>query len=119
MSATIGTRLHTWFKGHYVGTDHFGNRYYEARRAHKGETHKRRWVMYQGVPEPTKIPAEWHGWMHYTLAAPIAEIKKFSWKKPHLPNLTGTKNRYLPAGHISKPGPRAHAAADYEPWTPR
>ena len=120
MSTPIGTLLFTWVHGRYIGRDEFGNRYYEARRAHKAESHRRRWVLYQGVAEPSKVPAHWHGWLHYTLAAPIVETRqKYRWQKPHLPNLTGTKGRYLPAGHISKGGARAAASADYEPWNPR
>lgn len=117
MSATIGTKLHTLFHGKFVGRDEFGNRYYQAKRAVKGER-KRRWVMYQGTPEPSKVPPSWHGWLHYTLDAPIAEARKYSWQKEHLPNLTGTTGRYLPKGHISNGGVRAKATADYEAWRP-
>lgn len=120
MSATIGTRLFTWVHGRFVGKDEFGNRYFEARRAAKKGERRRRWVIYNGMPEPSKVPPHWHGWLHYTLAAPIPEAAhRYRWQKPHVPNLTGTKGRYLPAGHISKGGARASAAADYEPWTPQ
>lgn len=74
--------------------------------------------MYHGVVEASKVPATWHGWLHYTLDAPMVDAPKYRWLKPHLPNLTGTTGRYLPAGHISKGGARAPATADYEPWTP-
>jgi NADH:ubiquinone oxidoreductase subunit len=117
MSATIGTKLNTWFHGRLIGRDAFGNRYYEARRA-RGAEKKRRWVMYRGVVEASKVPANWHGWLHYTLDAPLPEAKQHSWQKTHQPNLTGTTGRYLPAGHISNGGARAPAAADYQPWTP-
>jgi NADH:ubiquinone oxidoreductase subunit len=119
MSATIGTHIHTWLQGKLVGKDSYGNLYYEARRTRKGEKHRRRWVVYNGMAEPTKVPSAWHGWLHYTLNAPLAETKKHGWQKEHQPNLTGTKGRYLPAGHISKGGLRARAEADYEPWTPQ
>lgn len=117
MSSTIGTKLHTLFHGRFIGRDEFGNRYFESRRASKGER-RRRWVMYQGMPEPSKVPANWHGWLHYTLEAPLSEKKIYNWQKTHTPNLTGTKGRYLPAGHISKNAKRAAATADYEPWKP-
>jgi NADH:ubiquinone oxidoreductase subunit len=117
MGATIGTKLHTLVYGRFVGRDMFGNRYYESKRARKGEK-KRRWVIYQGMPEASKVPPAWHGWLHYTLEKPLSETKQHSWIKTHLPNLTGTAGRYLPAGHISKGGKRAAAAADYEPWKP-
>lgn len=117
MAATIGTRLYTLLNGRRVGIDAFGNRYYESRRARNGEKHPRRWVMYNGKVEASKVPAEWHGWLHYTLDAPV-EAAPRQWQKPHLPNLTGTQGRYLPPGHISSGAPRAAASADYQPWTP-
>jgi NADH:ubiquinone oxidoreductase subunit len=118
MSATIGTKLHTLVYGKFKGRDEFGNRYFESKWAAKGEK-KRRWVMYHGIAEASKVPATWHGWLHYTLDAPLSEVKQYNWLKAHLPNLTGTRGRYLPQGHISKPGPRAKSAADYEPWMPQ
>ncbi len=118
MSATIGTKLHTWMYGKFIGRDAFGNRYFESKRAKAGQK-KRRWVIYEGIAEASKVPAEWHGWLHYTLDAPLSETRRQGWLKPHQPNLTGTTGRYLPKGHISKGGVRASAAADYEPWTPR
>jgi NADH:ubiquinone oxidoreductase subunit len=118
MSATIGTKLHTWLYGRFVGRDEFGNRYYEAKRARQGEIHKRRWVIYHGMIEASKVPAAWHGWLHYTLDAPLSESKKYAWQKQHQPNLTGTKGRYLPAGHVTKGGVRAASSADYQPWRP-
>lgn len=118
MSATTGTRLFTLFYGKLVGKDEFGNRYYESRRKVNDRT--RRWVVYKGIAEPSKVPSQWHGWLHHTLAAPLAEkqARKFKWQKPHLPNLTGTKGRYLPQGHLLKGGKRAANAADYQPWSP-
>jgi NADH:ubiquinone oxidoreductase subunit len=118
MGATIGTRLHTWVYGRFVGRDAFGNRYFEARRQRAGEKHKRRWVIYRGIVDASKVPAAWHGWLHYTLEAPLSDNQSYTWAKPHQPNLTGTTGRYLPAGHISKSGVRATASADYQPWKP-
>lgn len=118
MTATIGTRIFTLMQGRFIGRDEFGNRYFEARRAMQGDF-KKRWVIYNGMPEPSKVPAHWHGWLHYTQDAPLAEnARKYGWQKQHLPNLTGTVNRYLPQGHISKGGKRAANSADYEPWQP-
>lgn len=120
MAATTGTRLFTIFYGTFIGSDEFGNRYYESRRNAPNADRKRRWVVYKGIAEPSKIPAQWHGWMHHTLAAPIAEknAKRFKWQKPHMPNLTGTVSRYLPPGHLLKGGKRAANEADYEAWKP-
>ena len=38
---TLGTRLHTFFKGKFVGKDENGNKYYESKNG-------RRWVIYNG-----------------------------------------------------------------------
>lgn len=118
MAATLGTRLHTFLKGRFIGRDEFGNRYFEARSVKNGEK-KRRWVMYNGIVDSSKVPPAWHGWLHYTLDAPLSESKQYSWQKQHQPNLTGTVGRYLPAGHISKGGKRAATEADYQPWSPQ
>ena len=85
--ATIGTRLHTLFKGKFVGKDEYGNAYYEERKVPKGRRRKR-WVIYNGQPEPSKVPAHWHGWLHYTTdKAPITGESpyKHKWQKEHQP----------------------------------
>lgn len=117
--ATLGTLLHTWLHGNPVGEDEFGNRYYEERRAPK-EGRRRRWVVYKGIPEASKVPPYWHGWLHYTHEKPMAqeEAKRYPWQKDHLPNLTGTPYAYMPSGHILKGGKRAKAISDYEAWRP-
>ena len=43
MSANVGTRLMTWWKGAEVGRDSFGNRYFKEKSGGK-----RRWVIYEG-----------------------------------------------------------------------
>jgi NADH:ubiquinone oxidoreductase subunit len=120
MAATIGTWLDTKINGKYVGVDDFGNRYYVARGRVKQGLRQRRWVMYNGKSEPSKVPAEWHGWLHHTTdILPQAQGKiRYRWQKPHLPNLTGTKHRYLPEGHAVKGGVRAKSTADYQAWNP-
>lgn len=113
---TIGTFLFTLARGKQFGADEFGNRYYIERRARKG-MRRRRWVRYRGIVDASKVPPEWHAWLHYTHDAPI-EAKRADWQKPHLPNMTGTANAYRPAGSEYRGGKRAPASADYEPWKP-
>ena len=43
-----------------IGTDQFGNRYYEERRARAGKP-PRRYVRYNGIAEASKVPADWAG----------------------------------------------------------
>ncbi len=104
----------------FVGKDQAGNKYYQA-KPRKGYKRDRRWVIYKGAPEATKIPPEWHGWMHHQSDdVPSSDVPSFrrKWQKPHHPNLTGTKEAYRPPGHLLKEGKRAKATGDYEAWRP-
>ncbi len=126
MGISLGTRLFTWLKGELVGTDQFGNRYYRERRRRplkRGggrESRERRWVLYNGEVEATRVPPEWHGWLHHTVdeVPRDAERKKYPWQKAHVPNLTGTPLAYRPPGSVLRGGHRPPATGDYEPWTP-
>jgi NADH:ubiquinone oxidoreductase subunit len=115
---SFGTWLFTRLHGEAAGTDSFGNRYFIDRRT-KGKKRERRWVLYKGAPEASKVPPEWHAWLHSNLPQPPVEgSRNRSWQKPHLPNLTGTGQAYLPPGHTLMGGQRSKATGDYEPWTP-
>lgn len=109
---TLGTQLHTWRKGVKVGEDDLGNIYYETRDA------KRRWVIFNGPIEGSRVPPEWHGWLHHTFAeTPVkAPFEHKSWEKPHRENMTGTQQAYAPAGSIRHDQPAKRA--DYEAWQP-
>ena len=102
-----------------VGTDRFGNRYYEERRARRGKP-PRRYVRYNGIADASKVPADWHGWLHHTELSPPPEggYSKYEWQREHQPNVTGTIKAHRPQGHILKGGKRSSAAGDYEPWSP-
>lgn len=122
----LGTRLFTWWAGALVGTDQFGNRYYRERNFRVREkgagkfSRERRWVVYNGVPEATKVPPGWHGWLHHTVKEPpLADAQtRYAWQKPHLPNLTGTPHAWRPQGSLLRGGERARATGDYEAWKP-
>ena len=89
---TFGTRLKTIFFGKFVGEDDFGNKYYENKKR------KKRWVIYKGEIEATKIPVEWYSWMHSikNKIEETHELKKYDWQKDHLSNQTGTDKAYNP-----------------------
>jgi NADH:ubiquinone oxidoreductase subunit len=116
---TITTRLYTYFNGTLVGSDPFGNRYFQEKRKPRGRRRKR-WVLYNGLSEPSKVPPEWHGWLHYTSDTPPTKQHRqhYAWEKPHMPNLTGTAGAYLPPGHLQKSGTHAPTIGAYEPWQP-
>ena len=109
---TIGTQFWTWRKGKRVGEDEQGNTFY------RNADDSKRWVIFKGEAEPSKVSPEWHGWLHRTWDEPPTEkaLPRKAWEQPHQPNLTGTAAAYAPAGSIRRadPAPRA----DYEAWTP-
>ena len=117
---TITTKLYTYFKGELVGEDDFGNRYFTEKKSDK-DTKKKRWVIYKGLAEPSKVPAKWFGWLHYISdnIPPKTDRVSYAWEKSHLPNLTGTKNAYAPDGSLRRAGKHAKSAADYEAWSPK
>ena len=88
---TIGTKIKTVFFGKLVGKDSFGNKYYESKKG-------KRWVIYSGEIDASKIPVEWYSWMHFTpnKIEKNHELKKYEWQKKHLPNQTGTEKAHNP-----------------------
>lgn len=119
--ATIGTLFTLAKSADRVGEDEFGNVYYEA-RTNRGsyDARRRRYVTYKGYAEPTKIPPEWHAWVHYLTEEPptVAPLRRRPWEKEHLPNLTGTAYAWRPKGSIARGGERPRAIGDYQAWTP-
>jgi len=124
MGIDIGTRLYSWLRGEEVGCDSQGNRYFRERgggRVHPDSLRKeRRWVIYDGDVEASRVPAEWHAWLHHTVTEmpPEGGPKKRAWEKPHQSNKTGTEEAYRPPGHTLEGGQRAKATGDYEAWSP-
>ncbi len=92
-----------------VGADEFGNEYFQNKKG-------KRFVVYNGIAEASKIPAQWHGWIHYTAKNPPVKIDthKASWEKIHVPNLTGTKGAYSPMKYKTP-----KTSAQYEAWEPK
>ena len=88
---TFGTRLKTIFFGKLVGSDEFGNKYYESKNG-------KRWVIYANIIDASKIPVEWYSWMHFTpnKIEKTNVLEKYDWQKPHQSNLTGTEKAYYP-----------------------
>lgn len=115
----FGTWLFTLLRGRLVGTDEDGNRYYRERRTPAGRR-QRRWVIYNGEVEATRVPPRWHAWLHHLtdIRPGDEDVPRRDWQKPHRPNPTGTADAYRPAGHELAGGHRARATGDYEPWRP-
>ncbi len=114
----IGTLLQTFLRGKEVGCDSFGNRYYRERGTPRpsngGRVRQKRWVIYAGEPEPTKVPPEWHLWLHHTADAPLIETGHRAWQKPHSANKTGTTDAWMPP--TLKDESRPQTSGDYQAW---
>ncbi len=117
--ATLGALFDIGRRGVFVGEDEQGNRYHEEKRPSL-EGRKRRYVIYKGLAEASRVPPDWHAWMHYVVDDPptVRPLKRQTWEKPHQPNLTGTVHALRPKGSLAQGGVRAKAAADYEAWAP-
>ena len=109
---TLNTQFWTSRNGVKVGEDSQGNIFYETKDK------ARRWVIYNGEAEASRIDPEWHGWLHRTWEEPPtkAPLKHKSWEKPHQENLTGTPAAYAPAGSLRQAQPADRS--DYEAWQP-
>ena len=111
-SQTIGTQIFTSRNGVRVGEDAGGNVFYQTKDG------KRRWVIYNGEIEASRITPDWHGWLHFTFDRPPtkAPLVHKAWELPHLENLTGSDAAYAPPGSIRRAAPATRA--DYEAWAP-
>ncbi len=111
---TFGTWLHTLRRGNEVGRDGDDNIYYEDKSS------GRRWVIYAVDNDSSRVPPEWHLWLHRTREDPPSEVPLpiRAWEKPWRPNPTGSAAVELPSGALAASGKRAPAAADYRPWAP-
>ena len=109
---TIGTQLFTSRHGVKVGEDAEGNVFYRSKDG------KRRWVIYNGEAEASRVSPEWHGWLHHTYPEPPSErpLPRKPWEAPHQENLTGTPLAYAPPGSIRRPAPVERR--DYDAWSP-
>lgn len=118
--ATIGTSLFSAMNGAHVGTDAQGNRYFRSKTKKTTDGRERRWVIYDGANDASRVPAEWHGWLHGSYdELPESHLAPPKiWEVDYTPNATGTAAAYRPQGALERGGRRARATGDYEAWTP-
>lgn len=98
-----------------VGEDQYGNKYYLGNNSnYLGQ--KKRYVIFKGMDESSKVPPVWHSWLHYMSdVIPNDNAQKnYSWQQDHLPNLTGTKYAYHPAKNSENV-----RYANYSKWIPK
>jgi NADH:ubiquinone oxidoreductase subunit len=112
--ATLGTALEIRRFGRKVGSDRDGNLYYASK---KGE---RRWVIYNGPNDASRIPPEWYAWLHRQIDGLPDEAlpPPPRFLKAPTGNLTGTPAAYRPSGALERGGQRQAASGDYQAWTP-
>ncbi|MEM9233323.1 MAG: NADH:ubiquinone oxidoreductase subunit NDUFA12 [Pseudomonadota bacterium] len=123
-NSTFGVRwTMTKSKAQKVGEDAQGNEYFEEGgkpTQPDGGDRPRRWVVYHGVAEASRVPPEWHGWLHHTIVEPPTDSplpqKKF--EKPYLPNMTGTPLAYRPKGSLARASDEGKVDDTYEAWSP-
>ena len=89
-------KIYCFFFAKKVGTDMYGNIYYSKKnRSPRNNFRERRWVIYKGVVEASKVPQIWNAWLHHMINVPPKENEyKPGWIKEHIPNLTGTPFAY-------------------------
>ena len=113
--ASLGTALFSRRHGEEVGRDEAGNRYFRHRR-----DPARRWVIYDGSNDSSRVPPAWNAWLRGTIDALPGEAlparRKF--EQPAQPNPTGTMAAFRPGGSLGGKGIRPAATGDYLPWTP-
>ena len=111
-SQTINTQVWTWRNGTKVGEDDQGNIFYQNKDG------SRRWVIFKGESEASRVSPDWHGWLHHTWDQPptSAPLARKPWEQPHVPNMTGTPPAYHPEGSLYRADPVARK--DYDAWQP-
>ena len=113
--ATVGTALFKRRFGGEVGRDEAGNIYYQGKK-----NPARRWVIYDGANDGSRVPPNWQAWLRGTIAdlpdKALPAARKFQ-RKP-TPNLTGTMEAFRPDGALGSGRLRPASTGDYQPWIP-
>ncbi|KAF9516144.1 hypothetical protein BS47DRAFT_1292928 [Hydnum rufescens UP504] len=88
--------------GEHVGTDQFGNKYFQNLNAEEEVPGRHRWIDFaQHDNNATQVPPEWHSWLSHIRKEPptndpVMQAVSPPWKAPHVENLTGTRGAYRP-----------------------
>ena len=113
--ASWGTSLFSRRNGEEAGRDEDGNIYFRHRK-----DSARRWVMYAGANDSSRVPPGWNAWLRGTIdeVPDKALPPRRPFEQPAQANLTGSDQAWRPAGSIRAGGKRAAATGDYSAWTP-
>jgi len=92
-------RTDTLKQGRLVGTDEFGNRYFEN---NEYSVPKNRWVVYSRQVwldyDGSQVPSEWHRWLHHIGDHPPTTHppEQHRWLMKHESNRSGLSGEYTP-----------------------
>ena len=113
--ASWGTSFFSRRHGKEVGRDEAGNIYFKHR-----DDPARRWVIYDGNNDSSRVPPGWNAWLRGTIdAVPDKSLPpRRAFEAAPQPNLTGTASAYRPGGSLARRGVRPVATGDYEAWKP-
>ena len=113
--ASWGTIFFSRRNGEEAGRDEAGNIYFRHRK-----DPARRWVMYSGANDSSRVPPGWNAWLRGTIdGVPDKALPpRRPFEQPPEANLTGSDKAWRPAGSIRASGKRAAATGDYSAWTP-
>ena len=107
-----------WIKifAKFVGEDKFNNKFYSY--LDKKLNKERRYVIYKGEYEPSKVSPAWFTWLHYLTDIIPKEDVKYNWQSFFSrENLTGTDKKYLPEG-LKNSEEFTSKIKTYEAWMP-
>ena len=107
---TLGVRLWTYFNGRLVAEDQYKNRYYS------NKNDSRRWVVYYGEIDASKVTPEWNNWLRFTSTEKPGNVAQCDWQIEHKQNQTGTSNSYSPQTIFDKTNLKKKI--DYDKWSP-
>ena len=113
--ASLGTTIFSRRNGEEVGRDEAGNIYFRHRH-----DSRRRWVIYQGSNDSSRVPPGWNAWLRGTIdevpEKSLPPRRKF--EAAPQPNVTGTMAAFRPSGSLAAKGIRPASTGDYEAWKP-
>ena len=113
--ASWGTSIVTRRHGQEVGKDEAGNLYFQHRK-----DPRRRWVIYAGANDGSRVPPGWQAWLRGTIDEPPDKSlpPRRNWEQEPVANLTGSDEAWRPAGSLKALGQRPATTGDYSAWTP-
>ncbi len=113
--ASWGTALFSHRHGEEAGRDEAGNVYFRHRK-----DPARRWVIYDGANDSSRVPPGWNAWLRGTIAdVPDKALpERRAFEQPPQANITGTDDAFRPSGSLTRSGVRPAATGDYQAWKP-